>query len=319
MTIEITNVQIVGTISAEVEWLSLNEAVIYQVDYSCRPDETVVLNDVTESRCRLTNLRWDSTYTVNVTMQLLNGSRVTFDKQRFKTDPEVKCFPLAIREICDDKVQVMDSLDEFIASTRIPNNISYIQKEEFHGIVFAPALREERQFWTMNIDLTIFEKWCDDETFLEFGIVDYSHIDDCSSLSIGHNTYSCSISKKTKKTFHIQFHDSSFRNDHSRELALKLYQKTHFSYGFLYDRLNSEFAIMDCQSRELLHVFFNVQFEEEHNVIFAICTFHTKLKMRLSTKLDYMHCNMENVSYWMRKINSFKTDHLDSTSPSLSD
>ncbi|KAL3879534.1 hypothetical protein ACJMK2_031828 [Sinanodonta woodiana] len=90
MAIKVTTIQKAGTMSADVKWTAKYEPCEYEVFYYCNPDEIVVLKNIAENRCMLTNLRWDSTYTVKVTTALQDGTRV-FNEKIFKTDIQVKC------------------------------------------------------------------------------------------------------------------------------------------------------------------------------------------------------------------------------------
>ncbi|KAK3611838.1 hypothetical protein CHS0354_040511 [Potamilus streckersoni] len=303
LAVTVTSVQKAGMMSADVEWSAIYPTSQYQVSYSCSPDETVLLKKITENRCRLANLRWDSTYTIKVTTQLDDGTTVC-DQQSFKTDPEVKCFPMAVAEICSEKIDVIDSFDEFTASNRIKEGVSFNKIGEFSGIVLTPVLTEDRHFWRMNIDLSIFEEQSCNYSFLDFGIVTYSNLKHCTGLTNNKAAYSCTILQKIKRKICLEFHSQSNNEGCSYPLPVNLHQKSHFSYGFLYDKINSQFAVMDCQRQEVLHVFHNVYFLKS-SPIFAIRPYHTECKMRVRAELYYMHCIGEDVSSWMRKIAKF--------------
>ncbi|KAK3611835.1 hypothetical protein CHS0354_040507 [Potamilus streckersoni] len=304
MGIQVTNDQKGGTMSADVSWWTTQQAGQYEVSYHCSTDEIVVLKKIAKHGCRLTNLRWSSTYTIKVTTQKQDGSTV-FDELNFNTDSEVKCYPMAVSEICNKKILVPDSFNEFTASNKITKGVDFHKVEQFSGVVFTPVLTEEKHFWTMNIELTTFEDGSIIDEFLDFGIVNYSDLGQCTGLTGNNAAYLCSISTSRKGNFHLKFETPSSIENRSYKLPLKLYQKAHFYYGFMYDKINSRFAVMDFLRQKILHIFNGVSFKSNHHPIFAVCPYHNEVKMRVKVKLDHMQCAKESISYWIRKIDAY--------------
>ncbi|KAL3871011.1 hypothetical protein ACJMK2_039035 [Sinanodonta woodiana] len=302
MSINVTNNQKEGIMSADVEWWPILQAVRYEVSYHCNPEETVLLK--TTAGSRLTHLRWNSTYTIKVTAHLQDGT-LGFDEHIFTTDPQVKCYPMAVSDICNIKVNMGYSFDGFTASNRIQKWVDFREDGEFSGVVFTPELTEEMHFWTMNIILSIFEERSVSNEFLEFGIVSYDEIDNITGLTSNDAAYSCSISTSRYGNFHLKFETPSGVENRQYQLQLKLYQKEYLCYGFMYDQVKRQFAVMDCLTQKVLHVFNEVTFNNNLPPIFAVCPYHEEVKMRVEVKLDHMHCSKENVSYWIQQINAF--------------
>ncbi|KAL3871017.1 hypothetical protein ACJMK2_039041 [Sinanodonta woodiana] len=302
--INVTNDQNEGTMSADVEWWRVPKAGCYEVSYHCNSGETVVLKTATERRCRLTHLRWNSTYTIKVKAQLQDGNSV-FNEHIFSTDPQVKCYPMVVSKICNKQVSMPDSFNEFIASNIFKNWEDFHKVGDFSGVVFTPVLTEEKHFWTMNITLTIFEKGSTQDDFLDFGIVNYAAIEQSTGLTSNDEAYSCCIATSRRGDFILKFESVCCIEGRQYHLPLQLYKESKFCYGFMYDQVNRQFAVMDCLERKVLHVFTSVTFEDNQPPIFAVCPYHDKVKMRVEVKLDYMHYSKENVSYWIRKINAF--------------
>ncbi|KAL3871012.1 hypothetical protein ACJMK2_039036 [Sinanodonta woodiana] len=304
MAINVTNDQKEEIMSADVEWWPIQPTGQYVVSYHCNPEETVVLMTTSGARCRLTHLRWNSTYTIKVTAHLPCGTTV-FDIRIFITDPQVKCYPMAVSNICIKKVSMSDSFNAFTASNRIKKWEDFHKVGDFSGIVFTPVLTEEKHFWTMNITLTLFEQDSTSEEFLDFGIVNYANIGNSTGLTGNRAAYSCSISTSRRGNFYLKFETPSGVEGRHYQLPLALYQKEHFCFGFMFDQVNRQFAVMDCLTRKVLHVFNEVTFKINQSPLFAVCPYHDVMKMHVKVKLDHMHCNQENVSYWIRQINAF--------------
>ncbi|KAL3871171.1 hypothetical protein ACJMK2_039187 [Sinanodonta woodiana] len=304
MAIQVSNDQKEGTMSADVEWWPIHQVDYYEVSCHCNPDETVVIKTATERQCRLTHLRWNSTYTIKVTAHLQDGKSV-YDEHIFVTDPQVKCYPMAVSKICNKQVSMPDSFNEFTASNRIKTWEDFHKVEDFSGVVFTPVLTEEKHFWTMSVILSIFEKDSENDNFLDFGIVNYDDIGQCTGLTDNRAAYVCSISTSRHGNFHLRFETPSARENRQYQLPLKLYQKEHLCYGFMYDQVNRTFAVMDCLKRKVLHVFYGVTFKDNQPPIFAVCPYHDEVKMRVEVKLDYMHYSKENVSNWIQQIKAF--------------
>ncbi|KAK3611827.1 hypothetical protein CHS0354_040499 [Potamilus streckersoni] len=307
MAVQVTNVQKAGMMSADVEWSRIKQAGQYEVSYSCSPNETVVLKKIAENRCKLTNLRWDSTFTIKVTTQLQDGSTV-FDEGSFKTDPQVKFLQMAVSKICTEKVLLLYSFNGFKASNMV-YNWSYFRKEgEFSGIIVTPLLTEDRSFWTMEVGLSIFEAGEMKDVYLDFGIINYSNLKDNKCLTNNKMAYSCTVhgKKKRKKTkFHLEFTNRLITEVPSYPLPLTICETSIFCIGFLYDSVNCQFAVMDCQTQKVLHVFHDVIFVNDDTPVFAIYSSHTARKMRVKIKFDYIHCTNEDISCWMQKIDEF--------------
>ncbi|KAL3879663.1 hypothetical protein ACJMK2_031950 [Sinanodonta woodiana] len=304
MSLNVTTIQKAGIMSADVKWTAKYEPCDYEVLYYCNPDEIIVLKNIPENRCLLTNLRWDSTYTVKVTTELEDGTR-RFNEIVFKTDHQVKCFPMAASEVCNKQIEMQDSHDEFKASNKIQEWVAYEKLGKFSGIVITPVLTEDVQFWTMTIELSIFEEGRYNKIFLDFGIVPYCNLEHCCTLRYNREAYSCSVIQEIGRQFHLVFNNCSISEGDSYLLPLKFYQRALLCYGFLYDSVNDQFAVVDCLSQNVLHVFDDVEFGSNYPPIFAVCPYHTETKMRVKIKLDRDHASNQDVSSWMKKISNF--------------
>ncbi|KAL3879533.1 hypothetical protein ACJMK2_031827 [Sinanodonta woodiana] len=303
MAIKVTTIQKAGTMSADVKWTAKYEPCEYEVFYYCNPDEIVVLKNIAENRCMLTNLRWDSTYTVKVTTALQDGTSV-FNEKIFKTDLQVKCIQMAVSMVYNKKIEMLNSCNEFKASNRINQGVVYQRLGKFSGIVLTPALVEDVQFWTMNIELSIFEEGANNQIYFDFGIIPNISLEHCYTLRYNRAAYSCSVIQKKGGPIHLVFNNCSISVGNSYVLPLELCQRAHFCYGFLYNFLNDQFAVVDCLSQDVLHVFNHAEFSYIRP-IFAVCPYHTETKMRVKIKLDHEHATNEDVSSWMQKISQF--------------
>ncbi|KAK3611832.1 hypothetical protein CHS0354_040504 [Potamilus streckersoni] len=116
----------------------------------------------------------------------------------------IASYPMAVSEICNDKNLVPDSFNEFTASNKITNRVDFHKVEQFSGVVFTPVLTEEKHFWTMNIELTTYEDGSKSDEFLDFGIVNYSDLGQCTGLTSNNAAYLCSISTSRKGNFHLK-------------------------------------------------------------------------------------------------------------------